>query len=123
MIKQRCPLVVKWASWEDPTLILRGADWSLQCTSAWRLVSDATMVGGCEDASAGDVVLALRDQEIVACEPLTRAGIPDLRLVFSGGLALEVFAASSLEPWVLRLPGGPTLVPSPTAPEWFDRVS
>jgi hypothetical protein len=80
------------------------------------------MVVGWEEPSAGDLIQGLRNQLLVECQPLYTSECPDVRLLFSGELAVEVFVASSIEPWVLRLPGGPTLVPSPTDPNWFDEV-
>ena len=119
-INRHCPLLINWAAWEDPTLVVRGDTWSFTTLSPWRLISEHRLVAGCEDANAGDVVHALRSQRIERAEPLTDGGLPDLRLILSGGQALEVFVAGHYEPWVFRVPEL-TIVPSPSDPDWFER--
>lgn len=118
-INAQCPLRINWLSWEDPVLLLRGADWHFSSTSVWRLVDGERMLAGCEDDSASTKVEALRGTSIIRCETATRDLYGDLRLVSSNGLALEVFVASSVDPWAFRLPHGPTIIPSPGEPNWF----
>jgi hypothetical protein len=118
-INSHLPLRIKWLSWEDPTLVLRGADWNFTCTSAWRIVESERMIGGCEDDAASSVIERLRGGIIVKCESLTESLLGDLRLVVSDGVVLEVFVASTTDPWAFRLPEGPTVIPSPSAPNWF----
>jgi hypothetical protein len=117
-VTSQCPLKVRWAAWEDPTLVLRGDDWSFGCTSSWRLRLADTLVAGAEDSHASDAVDALKHLSVVRCES-DNAGVGDIRLVLSDGHVIEAFVATQLEPWVLRLPVPPIVVPAPSAPNWF----
>ena len=117
-VTSQCPLQVRWAAWESPTLVVRGDDWSFGCTSTWRLRLEGKLVAGAEDSHAADALDALKDLAVVRCES-DNPVLGDLRLIFSDGHLLEVFVATWAEPWVLRLPTPPTLVPAPSDPTWF----
>ena len=117
-VTSQCPLLVKWAAWEDPTLVIRGDTWSFGCTSTWRLRFADTLVAGAADSNAADALEVLRHLSVVACES-DNPGLGDIRLVFADGHVLEAFVATGAEPWVLRLPKPPTLVPAPSDPSWF----
>jgi hypothetical protein len=74
---------------------------------------------GCEDADAAPAVAALRAMVIVRCESSGPPAVADVRLVLEDGRLVETFTAGAYEPWVLRLPTGPTYVPDPTAVDWY----
>lgn len=120
-VNKQLPLPVERVGWEDPVLVIGGNSWSLQTTSPWRLVGVRSLVAGSEEADAGARVAELVGQAMVRCSHLTHSPCADLRLEFSGGWALEVFVAVREDPWVLRLPVPPTLVPAPNLDDdWFD---
>lgn len=119
MVNSACPLPIRHVSWDDLALVLSGPEWAFTCTSPWRVVSGERLVAGWEDARAAATVAELESLQVVGCQVLTRLSAGDVRLVLSDGQALEVFVANSVDPWVLRLPDRPTIVPSPTDPGWF----
>lgn len=123
LVNAQCPLRIDWATWEDPTLVLRGPRWSFACTSMWRVMATDHMIVGCEAGSAESVVAGLENRTIEHCSTPTGVLCGDLRLELDDGRRIEVFVASVLDPWVFRLPAGPTLVPSPTTSTWFDPPS
>ena len=117
-INAYCPLEVDWIAWEAPTLIIRGKGWSFTCTSTWRLVDAERMIIGCEDDTSAEMLDFASRSQIIRCEAMTSLVLGDLRIVFENGTALEVFVASAIDPWVFRLPDGPSIIPSPTDPRW-----
>jgi hypothetical protein len=119
LITAHCPLHVDWIAWEAPTLVFRGKNWSFSCTSTWRLVNVEHMIVGCEDGASEQMTELISRGRIIRCEALTSLIVGDVRLVFANGLALEVFVASAVDPWVFRLPDGPAIIPSPTDPQWY----
>ena len=125
-VTAQCPLAIEAADWSDPVLVISGPQWSLSCTSAWRLVVAERLVAGGEDPSAVRQVEALAGRTVVRCEALTSPALGDLRLRLDDGRALEVFVATAVDPWVLQLPRGAILVPSPADPNWaagFDELA
>ena len=114
----QCPLTVGWVAWEDPTLVIRGEAWSFTTTSAWRVRVGPRFIGGCEDPTADEAIASLRGAQLTRVESASSDGA-DVALVFEDGRRLEVFAANAVEPWVLRLPTPPILIPVPGDPRWF----
>jgi hypothetical protein len=112
-----CPLRIERTSWEDPILVLGGADWNFACTSTWRIANGERMLVGCEDPEAAHEVASLSGRVIDLCINPSWLGSGDLRLVLDDGRMIEIFVASAIDPWAFRIPGL-TIVPSPTAPEW-----
>ena len=120
VVNASCPLPIESVFWDDPVLVLSGSNWSFTCTSSWRIVSGDRMVAGCEEVGAAEEALrAISGLQVLRCVSLVRPSSGDLRLVLSGEMAVEVFVATPVDPWVFRLPDGPTLVPSPGDPAWF----
>ena len=108
------PLVISRVVWDDPVLNLGGASWSLSCTSAWRVSTRHVVVFGCWSDSASEEAKALVGEAIVGVQPQSRVLGVDPVIELSSGRFLEVFSADVVEPWVFRLPQGPTFVASPS---------
>lgn len=81
-VNRQCLLLLEEASWEDPILVLRGPDWSLQCLSPWRLMVGRLLVGASDDRSRGAAVVGLRGKFVTGCEQLTSSSCADIRRLF-----------------------------------------
>lgn len=114
-----CPLRITSASWQDPVLALAGHEWWFSCLSSWRIVDTDRMVVGCDDDDAGHAIDRLSNASVVRCESFSHPVLGDLRIIVTGGLALEVFVSSPTDPWVFHLPVPPTIVPAPGDPSWL----
>ncbi|MGH9209953.1 MAG: hypothetical protein ACRD2C_04655 [Acidimicrobiales bacterium] len=103
VLAERLPWPIRAAEWTDPTLLLTGDDWTLSITCSWRVVAPAGIAYGWSSADAEDQVWDLVGREIQRVEPQGSVAYTDPRLVLSGGLGLELFSETELDPWVLTV--------------------
>lgn len=113
-LMMRLPLAVLAIEWNDPSLVLSGAGWSISIMAPWRIVSGDQLRLGSDDATQRALEEAVQDKIVIACEMQSRHSRIDPALIFDGGLVLEVFSASHLEPWTLSLAGAGMFVASPS---------
>lgn len=109
------PLVVREASFEDPTLTLSGDGWAFSSISAWRVTRGGVLVYGWSEPSAPDRVWDLCGLAIVSVSSQSPWMRGDPVLELSSGDFLEVFSDHATDPWVFRLPSI-TFVGSPSDP-------
>jgi hypothetical protein len=119
-ISRQCPLHVQSASWDDLVLLMEGKGWTFQCLSPWRVMRAGKLVGSFDQPMAGELVTGLIGMDVVECNRLTASPCADLQMVFSDQSVLDVFVTGTRDPWVLRLPLPPTLVPGPGLPDDLD---
>lgn len=114
-VEKSLPLKIERAEWNDPVLSIGGSGWSFNTTSSWRIVNQSCLVTGCEDDAASEAAAKLKGCIIRSCEAMSVEPALDPRFILSNGTKLEVFSATAVEPWVMRLPGDePIFVASPT---------
>jgi hypothetical protein len=111
------PLVVREASFADPTLTLAGDGWAFSSTSAWRVTRNGLLLYGWSDPAAPDLVWDLCGQAIMSVSAQSSLMRGDPAFQLSSGNWLEIFSDHPTDPWVLRLPSV-TFVGSPTDPAW-----
>jgi len=102
IVSARLPLAIEQATYADPVLAFAGPDWSLSIACPWRLRGEDGVISafGAHDAEAR--VSSLAGGELIGISATGELGDPIFEL--SGGLQLEVFADTDLDPWVMRLP-------------------
>lgn len=110
------PLVIKEASFADPTLTLTGDDWSFSSPSAWRVVKEGVLEFGWSEVKAPDLVWDLCGLAIISVAPQSPAMSGDPAFELSDGRWLEIFSDNAIDPWSMQLPGM-TFVGSPSDPE------
>jgi hypothetical protein len=115
-VNRQCPLAVDRVSWDGTVLVIAGADWSFSSLSAWRLSRDC-LVSGIDDLEANHALAGVVGESVMAIKSPNPV-MGDLDLLFRNGARIEVFVTSTMDPWVLRLPTGPILVPAPCDPAW-----
>lgn len=120
-LSRQCPLQATLVQWNDPVLIVAGDNWSLSTTSSWRVLESGRYRAGSEDVEVDEWLRQMQSRSVVRFLALSTSAIPDIRVEFDRSLWLEVFVASRMEPWTLRLPHGPVIVPAPLDPEWMTR--
>jgi hypothetical protein len=96
------PLLIREATFADPTLVLSGDGWSLAATCPWRVVHhDHGIEISWSSSDAEDRVRGLVGVQITSVRQ--RGNDPAFDL--SNGRVLEVFSDTDVDPWVLRLVG------------------
>jgi hypothetical protein len=104
-LDQILPLNIDRAEFEDPNLIVGGADWSLSSICMWRWVAaDGTVISPAQSTVA-DSIWDLVGDSIVAVRwsgPQSLGVDPTLELR-SGG-RVELISDAAFDTWVLRLP-------------------
>jgi hypothetical protein len=102
IVSEQLPLKIQEATYADPVLTLAGAEWSLSVVCPWRLRAEEGLITafGGDDAEAQ--VARLVGGELTGLSATGDLGDPIFDL--SGGLQLEVFGDTDLDPWVMRLP-------------------
>jgi hypothetical protein len=101
-ISKRLPWRVRTAEWIDPNLVIGGDDWSMTISCPWRVGTPAGVSYGSASSNAEDRVWDLIGADVLAIEPQGMVSYADPRLVLSGGLTVELFNDSDMEPYVLR---------------------
>lgn len=100
------PSLIMGAEYEEPTLMIRGSDWSLSAICSWRWFSDEGEVCSPAQASAVDRVWDLigeRVTEVSWSGPANLGLDPTLRLESGGEITL--LSDASFDTWVLETPG------------------
>ena len=115
-IAPHLPLVITRAEFTDPSFCVGGDSWSLGTLSAWRVVSEHTLLFGCEYGDAADLTKALIGKSIVDASAQGQALACDPAFTLDDGSTLEVFSCHYLEPWTVHLPDGSIFVSSPSSP-------
>jgi hypothetical protein len=100
MIQSALPLKIDKVEFQDPVLVLQGADWSLSVICPWRIRQGDDIDLSWSSADAGDRVWDLVGMSIVAA---SEQG-PDPVFELSNVSVLDLFADTPTDPWVLRLP-------------------
>jgi hypothetical protein len=109
------PLRVVTAEWSNDALVLAGNEWSATVSCPWRVSHLGVLVFSWDSKDAADRVWDLIGQDVVDVVAQSSVSPADPAVVFSGGLALEVFSDIAIDPWVMRFPGM-TFVGSPADP-------
>jgi hypothetical protein len=109
------PLRVVTAEWSNDALVLTGDGWSATVNCPWRVSRLGVMVFSWDSKDAADLVWDLIGHDVVDVVAQSSVSPADPAVVFSGGLALEVFSDTAIDPWVMGFPGM-TFVGSPTDP-------
>lgn len=114
----QCPLRVERAEWNDPVLLLGGAEWSLSASSSWRVVARGAVEYASDDREAAALVASLAGRVVLSFGAVSARVTSDAALELDDGRTMEVFATALIEPWVLKLPRPPVLLPSPSERGW-----
>lgn len=100
VIAGRLPWRIDRADWIEPTLVLGGSDFTFSLTCPWRVVGVEDLVMSWLLDDIEDRVSDLVGHDIMLVD-LAADPHGDPRLGLSGGLVLEVFSDTDLDPWVL----------------------
>jgi hypothetical protein len=99
------PLRIDGLEFNDPVVVLIGANWSLSIVCPWRLTRGGALVASIEDPSAEAHLRDVVGGAITDVIPQSAGGAsPDPVFVFADGARLELFSDTDLDPWVMRLP-------------------
>jgi hypothetical protein len=101
---QSTPLAVSKVEWDGTTLTIDGPGWGVSTLETWRVTGSQGLVAGCFDDHVEKGLAILRKARFIAVESFTPLDL-DLRLRTDDGYFLEIFVASSLEPWTASFPG------------------
>lgn len=113
-LAERLPLKVLTAEWQDPVLLLQGADWHMSVMTPWRILHQGALLLGSDDAEPNVVADLLTGNLITRCQQQSSAAALDPLLIFSSGHILEIFSVGPLEPWVISLGDANLFVASPS---------
>jgi len=113
------PMVIRQASYTDPSLSLVGDQWSFNSQSSWRVTRHGVLEFGWSDVGAPDQVWNLIGLSIVSVAPQSLRMQGDPALELSSGQWVEIFSDHAVDPWVFGLPAM-TFVGSPSDPAWVD---
>lgn len=113
-LAKELPLLISNVQWSDPVLVVGGSDWSLAITSPWRLISFGKMMLG-SDQAGPDSLSFLAGKKLISCDAQSKHVDIDVALFIEGGVILEIFSVSNLEPWTLSMHGAMIYVSSPSA--------
>ncbi|MFZ6045990.1 hypothetical protein ACFW0H_07685 [Pseudomonas sp. CR3202] len=92
--------------WDGDSLIVSGRDWRFVTSSAWRVSRNNDLLFACWDDDADKLIGGFLGLSIVGLSWINDKQPIDPSILFSDGRRLDVFCASSIEPWVLNLPDG-----------------
>jgi hypothetical protein len=109
------PVRVVTAEWSNDALVLAGDGWSATVNCPWRVSRRGVMLVSRDSKDAEDRVWDLVGHDVVDVVAQSSVSPADPAVVFSGGLALEVFSDTAIDPWVMRFPEM-VFVGSPTDP-------
>ncbi len=109
------PMIIREATFADPTLTLAGDGWSFSSVSAWRVTSEGALAFGWSDTAAPDRIWELCGQGIVSVAPQSSLMAGDPAFELSSGQWLEIFSDHPTDPWSVQLPSM-TFVGSPSDP-------
>jgi hypothetical protein len=99
------PLHVEVVEYNDPMIVLAGSGWSLSVACPWRLMRDCRLAASYGDDGAGPVLDALVGSHVIDFRSGgSGRGPGDIQLELEGGVVLDVFVDTDLDPWVLRVP-------------------
>jgi hypothetical protein len=101
-VRARLPWRVRTAEWVDPTLVVAGDGWSITISCAWRVCTPTGVAYGSSSEDVEDRVWDLVGADVTRIEPQGVVSYADPRLVFGGGLALELFNEGEPDPYVIR---------------------
>lgn len=96
------PLRIDQVAYSDPSFILSGDGWSLSLTCPWRVRREGGQLWfSWSSSEMSDLVRELIGMPI---DDVQASAAGDLVVDLSGGVQLEAFADTDLDPLILRLP-------------------
>lgn len=98
------------AEWDEYNLSIYGYNWSLNSTSAWRMISKRGF-WGCSDTESKTELTYLKGVKIISIEPLGAFDL-DFSLLLDNDTQIQIFCTTYCEPWIFNFKNEVTLVPS-----------
>jgi hypothetical protein len=96
--------------YDDYNLSLIGKGWSLNTTSAWRIIISDKLFG-VNDSESIKILQSLIGLEIKYVEPLGDLNL-DFTIVLENKAKIQIFSTTYFEPWIIRIEGLETIVAS-----------
>ncbi|MEV4400242.1 hypothetical protein [Nonomuraea sp. NPDC049607] len=100
------PLRIEELSYDEPSLVLGGAGWSLSVLSSWRLLDEhgaVTLGGQSKENDIREHLQALADVDVVNVGIQSESLPVDPRLQLSNGFVLEIFSDYPFDTWVWKV--------------------
>ena len=117
-LRSRFPLHVDKVEWDGTLFYMGGIDWHFNAFSNWAIVTDETMVIGCDDHEIDSFISThITEKEIIDLQPSLDIPSYDPIFVLSNKIKIKFFSTLILEPWTFKI-GGMQFIASPSDAEW-----
>jgi len=98
VFNQKGKLDITDIEWDGYNLSILGENWSLNSTSAWRIIAKIGLFGDNDTESKSQLDL-LKGKSILEIKPLGDLGL-DFSLVLTDNIKIQIFCNTYFEPWI-----------------------